>query len=291
MFANATTIAVGFTRPIVISRRESSGKCFSAIGSYVVVNDEGWFVTACHIVQMLQQLADAVKAFQDHGVRRVQIERDQTLTDKARRKALALHGTPKSDSITNYSVWWGADELKVMDLFGWPDCEIAAGRLEPFDPVFVGGYPIFKDPTKGFSPGTSVCKLGFPFHDIEPIWAGGNFQLPPDKVPPPFFPIEGIVTRNISFGRTPSGHSKGWLETSSPGLRGQSGGPIYDQHGTVWGIQSQTAHLPLGFNPPVPGNKKGLVEHQFLNVGMGVHPETLVAFLTDRGIKHQVSAY
>ena len=66
------------------------------------------------------------------------------------------------------------------------------------------------------------------------------------------------------------------IETSGPGLRGQSGGPIFDVHGNLWGIQSVTNHLRLGFEPVVKlANGKEVVEHQFINVGIGSHSETL----------------
>ena len=74
------------------------------------------------------------------------------------------------------------------------------------------------------------------------------------------------------------------LETSSPGLRGQSGGPIVDREGTVWAIQSRTVHLQLGFNPTITKGKSVIEEHQFLNVGLGADAETLKGFLTLNGI-------
>ena len=72
---------------------------------------------------------------------------------------------------------------------------------------------------------------------------------------------------------------------------GQSGGPIFDATGTVWGVQSHTSHLPLGFSPGVPGGRPHEKEHQFLNVGRGVHPATIVGVLKKSGIKHSVSDY
>ena len=87
------------------------------------------------------------------------------------------------------------------------------------------------------------------------------------------------------------GYTIGFLETSSPGLMGQSGGPIFDVRGTVWSIQSRTMHLPLGFNPPVPNATRGEVEHQFLNVGWGTHPQTLVGALRGRGVTFALSDY
>jgi hypothetical protein len=47
-----------------------------------------------------------------------------------------------------------------------------------------------------------------------------------------------------------------FVEMSSPGLRGQSGGPRFDVNGMVWGLQSRTQHLALGFSPQVEVNAK-----------------------------------
>ena len=66
-------------------------------------------------------------------------------------------------------------------------------------------------------------------------------------------------------------------------------GLYFDQAGRVWGIQSRTTHLPLGFSPPVPGGAKNAVEHQFLNVGWAVHPEVVQAFLKENGVKFDVA--
>ena len=105
-----------------------------------------------------------------------------------------------------------------------------------------------------------------------------------------FFPNEGILTRQLIVDAN-APIFMGFLETSSPGLLGQSGGPVFDTQGTVWAIQGHTSPLPLGFSPPVPGGKAGEKEHQFLNVGRGVHPATIVGLLNQANIKHTLSAY
>ena len=107
----------------------------------------------------------------------------------------------------------------------------------------------------------------------------------------PFFPNDGIFTRVVDVAIDPTTSNVPpppfplrFIETSSPGLRGQSGGPVFDCKGTVWGIQSRTIHYPLGFSPPVPGGKPHEKEHQFLNVGWAVHVETIVGALRHSGI-------
>jgi len=120
------------------------------------------------------------------------------------------------------------------------------------------------------------------------------FKLARGTLPLPLFPIEGIYTRNVITGKSKDGkYQIKFLETSSPGLRGQSGGPIFDVKGTVWAVQSRTASFPLGFSPKIKQKGKGkeVEEHQFLNVGWGVHPELIVVFLKDNGVKFNLSDY
>ena len=59
----------------------------------------------------------------------------------------------------------------------------------------------------------------------------------------------------------------------------------------MWGIQSRTHHLELGFSPKVVRNGKEIEENQFLNVGWGIHAELLMQFLTDNEIQFQMSDY
>jgi hypothetical protein len=173
--------------------------------------------------------------------------------------------------------------------------DVGVGRLDPFDPGCTKVYPIFKDPSKNFDPGTSLCKLGFPFHSFEPTWNKERemFELPPRALPMPRFPIDGIFTRTAEVvieGSEPPPFPVRYVETSSPGLKGQSGGPTVDVKGTIWAIQAKTINFPLGFDPSVPG-KKDQTEHQFLNVGLGVHPITIFGLFNQVGIKFQVSDY
>ena len=76
-----------------------------------------------------------------------------------------------------------------------------------------------------------------------------------------------------------------YLETSSPGLKGQSGGPIFDVDGNVYAVVSKNITLALGFKGEVEINNVKVEENQFINVGIGVHPKTLVELLT----KHEIS--
>jgi hypothetical protein len=297
MFQTAYAIARQFTWPVVLSRRTVEGVCSSNIGAFVVVNDQGWFVTAFHIVDFFSRLDSGALAARNHESKEQAIRMDQSLDHKARQKALKALGKLDKNATDQCSAWWGRDGVIAQDLHAIPAADIAIGRLEPFDPNWVQTYPTFKDPTKNFEPGNSLCKLGYPFHHIVPIWdvANSRFNLPAGAIPMPLFPIEGILTRFAEIkqpaGGPPPPFPLRLVETSTPGLKGQSGGPTFDTQGTIWAIQVNTAHLPLGFSPDVPGSTKGEKEHQFLNVGRGVHTITIFGLFNQYGVKYNVSTY
>jgi hypothetical protein len=299
MFRQAYAIAAKFTWPVVISRVTISGQCSSAIGTITVINDEGWFLTAAHILRMIDELGSDEAQTAAHEQQIDAITNDPSLDRATRRARLARLGKRKPDATKRASAWWGRDEPRIVHGEGIEGVDIGVGRLQPFDPAWVDTYPVIKDPNKDFQPGVSLCRLGFPFHSITPLYDENarSFQLPAGSVPIPLFPIEGILTRIavlIAPHQAPATMPPFPLlqiETSSPGLRGQSGGPIFDTQGTVWGIQSATRPIPLGFDPEVPGTNGKRKEHQFLNVGLGVHPVTIMGLLRQLNVRFQVSAY
>ena len=103
-----------------------------------------------------------------------------------------------------------------------------------------------------------------------------------------FFPNEGIHTRNLLMGKSvDGGYEKLYVETSSPGIKGQSGGPIFDKNGFIAGMQVFTEHFALDFRPSITNSKGETVEeNQFMNIGVGVHVKTIKAILDSKGIKY-----
>ena len=205
-----------------------------------------------------------------------------------KKQALLGLGAMKPEAAIAWQTWWGRDGMRAVDVVGVPDADLMLGRLDPFPADLVQSFPRFKDPTTPIRMGTSLCRLGFPFNSVEASYAAAADQFMITKMEVPYFPIEGILTRQLEKSRSSSGYMNGFIETSSPGLMGQSGGPIFDASGAVWGIQSQTQSLSLGFAPEVkdPANPTapGKREHQFLNVGWCTHPATIVGLLTERNI-------
>jgi hypothetical protein len=286
LFAAAVKRARGFTRPVVICVALPSGDTSSSAGTFVIVNAEGWVLTAAHMLEQYQAYPPLKQAWLAYEQQLLAIDVDEALNSHQKATRKRKLGAAPADGLRDFGYWWGCDGAALQEAYVVHEADLALCKLSNFDTSAVTDFPVFKDPTKGVDPGTSLCRLGFPFtqakvgHD-----ASNSFTV--DASGMVLFPNDGILTRSL----TDASGAEMTIETSTPGLRGQSGGPIFDRDGTVWGIQVHTGHLALGFSPLVPGGKAGEVEHQFLNVGRGSHPRVIVELLESRGIDFQRSTY
>src|SRR6266496_387155 len=201
MFRQALAVARQFTGPVVLSRRTVGGTCSSAIGAFVVVNHEGWIVTAAHILEQLRTMSEQVDSARAHDAAIAAIEADGSLNRQEKRRRLRAAGHLDRNHTDRFSAWWGRDGVQVSQMIEVAHVDLGIAKLEPFDPSWYLVYPQFKDPTKDCEPGTSLCKLGFPFHTITPTWdeAVGSFRLPAGALPIPLFPIEGMFTRTAEI--------------------------------------------------------------------------------------------
>ena len=291
MFSHALSIASGFTRPVVLSSRTSQGECRGTIGAYVVLNAEGWILTAGHLLEIVRQHQESVRRHQGYRDNVVEFQRDTAADKRFRKRGVRTLHRPEAASVSQHSVWWGADNMRLVEAKVLPAADLALGRLDPFDAASIPHYPVLKDPARGYTPGRSLCKLGFPFQQIVPVYdeEANTFTLPPGSVPLALFPLESMFTRIVNT-RAPGsgeGETSAFIETSTPNLIGQMGGPVFDAKARLWGIQSHTMHNPLGFQPPVPGGSHGQVEHQFLNTGLAVPANVIAAFLENEGIAYR----
>jgi hypothetical protein len=290
MFADAYIKAGKFTKPVIISTRKADGKVECGCGAFILLNNDGWILTVAHILNSFLAFQKDQKDVAEHKKAVEVINGDGNLTDKQKRKKINRLNFNK-DHITNHSFWWGANGIQIDEFKFFYEGDIAIGKIKDFKPINGFEYPKFKNP-KNIRIGTSLCKLGYPFFGINATFneSKNGFVLAEGTLPLPFFPIEGMFTRNIHVKSetNKTNFEIKFLETSSPGLRGQSGGPIFDKEGVVWAVQSRTQHFPLGFSPSVERNGKKVEENQFLNVGWGVHPELIASFLNEHKVKFKI---
>jgi hypothetical protein len=290
MFAQACEIARYYTAPVIVSTKTIDNKVDCSCGAFVFLNNEGWIITVAHLfesfIKWKADESEIVKYFQSIK----EIEQNLSLNQKIKNKKIAKIQKNRN-WISNHSFWWGVNEIQLDECKIFGELDLAIGKLKKFNPESIKHYPKIKNP-KDLKIGTSLCKLGYPFHNISATFDQQNnrFVLAENVLPLPMFPIDGIFTRNVIGGKTKDGKFDiKFLETSSPGLRGQSGGPIFDVNSNIYAIQSRTINLPLGFSPRIQRNGKEIEENQFINVGLGVHPETIIQVLTDNGIKFEMA--
>lgn len=293
MFANAYELTSQFTFPVINSLRFYDGIVDCGLGSFIILNNEGWILTAAHIIESVLKAQKDQEEIKNFVLEKEKIEKNPSLLDQQKKKLIKkIENTSINKKwITNHSLWWGSNEFLIDNIIFNLEIDLAVGQIKNFDPQKVVLFPKFKNPAS-LKHGTSLCKLGFPFHNIsakfDPVQ--NKFNIPQNVFPIPRFPLEGIFTRVIDYGKTKdSKFNIKYIETSTPGLRGQSGGPIFDIYGNIWAIQSKTIHLPLGFEPTVKKNGKDITEIQFLNIGLGVHLDTILAFLNDHRVKHTIN--
>ena len=287
MFAKACERVYKFTRPLIISTRTVDGTVSSSCGTFIIINPEGWILTAGHLFDSFvkyQQDMKKIKEVEEINARKASM---------AVPGAMTLPDTIQLDPkwITNHSFWWGGDGLRITSVYVNREIDIALAKLDGFRPDMVQEYPIFRDPDT-MRPGTSICRTGFPFANIATDFDEGSksFRIRNGVLPLPFFPNDGIHTRNVlKQNKSKEGnYDMLYVETSTPGLKGQSGGPIFDTNGHIYAMQVQTNHIPLGFDPISEYDGKSIVENQFLNVGIGVHGKLLQQIMRDHHISFKV---
>ena len=287
MFAKACERVYKFTRPLIISTRTVDGTVSSSCGTFIIINPEGWILTAGHLFDSFvkyQQDMKKIKEVEEINARKASM---------AVPGAMTLPDTIQPDPkwITNHSFWWGGDGLRITSVYVNREIDVALAKLDGFRPDMVQEYPIFRDPDT-MRPGTSICRTGFPFANIATDFDEGSksFRIRNGVLPLPFFPNDGIHTRNVlKQNKSKEGnYDMLYVETSTPGLKGQSGGPIFDTNGHIYAMQVQTNHIPLGFHPISKYDGKSIVENQFLNVGIGVHGKLLQQIMRDHHISFKV---
>lgn len=288
MFVSAIERAGEFTRPIhSIVRYFGSTDVHPGAATLFFVNADGWALTCRHVAKQLvgaEQLAQRYQAFK--------AERD-ALGRKRRRQAekelerkYGLSATQPVE-ISNAFVNCIEGTLNV-EMKPHPTLDAALLKFSGFTKLCCTAFPVFAKSGADLKQGKFLCRLGFPF----PEFTNFAYDAASDSIGwvqqgrevTPRFPIEGMVTRRV-LG--PGGAVAGF-ELSTPGLRGQSGGPVFDAEGRVWGMQAQTAHLDLAFDVDMDvvrdGTKKRVKDSAFLHVGHCIHVDVLKAFMREHGV-------
>lgn len=281
MFINAIKTNKEYTRPLYGGiKLLGSDNIISSISTYIVVNDEGWILTCKHVAEQIINSENLKDLFTEYKT--IQNEKElQRFKQK--------YGITNDDIISQINIFVNTFEGgHISKIILSKDLDIALIKWEDFENISVTEYPKFSNITPEI--GQSVCKLGFAFIEDDYFYYDSTSKeikkYKGKDLNVPFFPLDGIVTRHVNV----SDKENAMFETSTPGIRGQSGGPIFDESGTILGMQSATRHLDLMFD--INGTcKRGLNieevhEKQFINLGIAISSKELTAFMDANNVKY-----
>jgi hypothetical protein len=288
LFVDAIERVAGFTRPIhTIVRYFGSEDVYPGAATLFFVNADGWALTCRHVAQQVIGAEHLSHRYGDFVAERDALP--ATNRRQLERNLQRKYGLSKNTVVEakNRFVNCVNGPLKVtFELH--PTLDVALIKFSDFSTLFSTSFPIFAANGGDLKQGRFLCRLGFPF----PEFTNYAYSAATDSIDwqtqgrqdTPRFPIEGMVTRHL-IG--PQGSVVGF-ELSTPGLRGQSGGPAFDTKGRVWGMQCQTAHLDIDFDVDAEvireGAKKRIADSAFLHVGRCVHVDVLKDFMRQHGV-------
>jgi hypothetical protein len=293
MFTKAIENATKYTRPIhFISRYYDSNLVFPGAATIFMINKDGWALTCKHVAK---EIANSIIITKRYG---------NFLNEKN-----ALKGTKKEKIISSeLEKKYGIKRNMICEyLYRFIGCvtgpktshrtivhndyDIVLIKFDNFEIMNCIDFPIFPLDTSFIKQGKMFCRLGFPFPEFSNFefnelehritWNKKGREISPQ------FPIEGMLTRFLNDQR----NVKYAFELSTPGIRGQSGGPVLDTEGKIWGMQYETAHLDLNFDVDQDvlrnGSKKRISDHAFLHVGHCIHAEVIKKFMDDNKVSYR----
>ena len=289
MFIQAIEKAVGFTRAIhTITRNYGSTVIQPSATTLFFVNADGWALTCRHVVEVLvaqDQLMKKRKAFDEERNTESGKKKERVLLRELMKKYGYSKKTPYEILNCPMSCVDG-----TLD-FEWrahENIDIALVHFTNFTRLNCEAFPTFPADSHGLQQGKYLCRLGFPF----PEFTNYEYDSVTDTIQwnstgnknSPRFPIEGMVTRFLAEDDQIIG-----FEMSTPGLCGQSGGPVFDSDGVVWGMQYATKHLDLNFDVNLEvlrnGETKRVTNNAFLHVGHCIHVDVLKSFMKEHDVQ------
>lgn len=291
MFIKAIEEVSKFTRPInTIDRIYGSNTIRPGAATLFFVNELGVAVTCKHVAALIPHSQEIQKKFIELKQRRNALQKSGSYNKHVKElvKEYGFDTNQSCELLLNFVDC--VSPIKELEVTTHPDYDLAIIRFKQFEKLHYGSYARFIKDSSVLKQGSYLCRLGFPFPEFT------NYSYSPDSdsihwtssgvVHTPSFPIDGMLTRHL-------GNAKGifGIEMSTPGLRGQSGGPLFNREGIVCGMQFATNHLHLGFdmkNQEVisNGEKIRVTNQPLLHVGYCIHVDVIKKFLSEHSVKY-----
>ncbi len=290
MFESAIEKVLQFTKPLHTISRTYGGLLSPGSATFFFVNSSGVAVTCKHVANMIPTAENMNQHFIKYKA-----ERDKLAKDNSYKKNMmgleAKYKYRKETTVQLKNNFINCfDKIEQITCHTHPTLDLAIMEFKGFDKILYNSYATFIKDSSTIKQGKYLCRTGYPF----PEFNNFKFNADSDDIEwtktgnpnSPSFPIDGIVTR---FVGDPNAGGIVGIEMSTPGLRGQSGGPLFDTNGIIYGMQYATSHLHLGFDIKEKevihdGKKSKVSNYPFLHVGHCVHVDKIKEFLTQHKI-------
>ena len=289
MYVKAIEDADRYTRPIHTIVRTYGGLISPVTSTLFFVNESGVAITCKHVLQLIIQADKINLDFSNFKTERNKLPRD----GKFKRKLIELEEKYKYKKETVVQIKNNFvncfDKITNFQWHQHPTLDLAIIEFKGQSQNLYSSYATFVNDPDKVKQGRSLCRLGYPFpefnnfkhntitDDIEWTTEGNLIS--------PKFPIDGMISRfGVNNGLLST------IELSTPGLRGQSGGPLFDSNALVYGMQFMTSHLHLGFDIRdkeviSDGKREKVSNYPFLHVGHCIHVDRIKEFLRQHNVK------
>jgi hypothetical protein len=261
-----------------ISRKYNEDIIDKGGSTFFFVNEDGWVVTCRHVLELMleiEKLNDNYKQFSTalklDPKRKYQLEKDFKL---------------KKNNVCQGAYQIGTN-LNPNSQFRWIAHQSLDIALIHFDVPSPTKYCTFVEDMSEIEQGSSLARIGFPFVEFNNFSYDKNnkiLEFTPNVEPMVTFTVDGIVSQNGN-AMIDGSSIRTLIVMSTPGIKGQSGGPLYDVSGRVAGMQSATSTRDLNFIGKTQIKNKEVEVPQFLNIGICVSAEAIKDFLTKQNVK------
>ena len=258
MFVKAIENISRFTRPICFIERLNNDDLIPGTATIFFVNNEGVALTCKHVVNTL-------------------INYNKIQSQKAE------HIEIKNVAVNFPNCY---EKINSIQYILHPIYDLAIIKFDGIGKLYDGHCTFLKD-DYDIKQGKSLCRLGFAFPEFNNYKIDSNNNLTftnQGNANTPLFPTDGIITRLVKDEKQIYG-----IELSTAGFKGQSGAPLFDTNGKIYGLQSLTKHFHIGFDIvnkeiSIDGNKKIISNYPFIHLGQCIHLNIIKEFLQNNNI-------
>lgn len=295
MFANAIEKVSMFTRPVkFIMRNFGSKDIIPGTATLFFINENGVAITCKHVTDELLKCSPINQKYEKYKteINALPVKGDSITVSIAKK-----YGYTDGVTLQYKSMFFDCvetdDNSISFNIVAHPKYDLSIIRMQGIKSIRYSGHAIFAKDSTILRRGDFLCRYGYPFSEFsdyeydatidEIRWTNSG------KIGTPAFPIEGMYTRNV----VDADANIYEYELSTPGLRGQSGGPLFDANGIVFGMQSETTFFHLGFDQDnarvrIGGHIREVENHPFLHVGRCITVDVIKDFLDKNKIKYYI---